>query len=166
MNWQRISFVDSIAHAVHGELAAALVGDMAARGHAVKDYVTEYGLEHALALGGNPKPITEWRLDLGGGCYVDAPEETFSIDGLALSVPCEQHDQVLARIDSPAHAPIRRFASGGWYYKLKFWVHATVLSPAQRDVLLYAMEDRRRLAADRCHAFNEAVKRGLRTGVS
>lgn len=164
--WSRISFDKAMVHAVSADLEPQLVAEMLARGHAIKDFVTEYGLEHALALGGNPKAITEWAFDIGGACHKDTPLETFDIDGLAVSVPVDQYELIQLGIERVDRAPIRRFAGGDWYYKIKFWVHATVLTPAQRDTLLHGIEDRRAHALERARRFHEAAERARTVGIS
>jgi hypothetical protein len=150
MSWLRIAFDEGITHAVHNSLAQSLVLDMAERGMQVKCFETAYGLESARTMKGNPAPLSEWAFDFGGMTYVNAPREVVTVDGLSVTIDCDAFPYVLRAFED---AKIRRFADGRWYYKLKFWIHATVLTPEQRDAFEDAIGQRQRVARERWQAF-------------
>lgn len=156
MRWVRIGFVDAMTHAVSSPLVAPLVAEMRGRGSAIQDYEVAYGREYARALGGNPAPITAWAFDVGGPCCVHMPVEVIAVDGLDIEIPCDQFEAIHRAAD---RFGIRRFATGEWYYKFKFWLHATVLTVEQRDTVLFALEDRLAVAKQRARAFRDAEMR-------
>lgn len=156
MTWLRIGFEGALTHAVHESLMPSLVADMISRGHPIEDFEKRYGREQAAALHGNPAPIAEWAFDLGGMCYATMPRETISVDGLLILVDCDHLPAVLRAVDD---AKIRRFAGGAWYYKLKFWMHATVLTVEQRDSVVAALDARLGSAQRRAREFFDRIDR-------
>jgi hypothetical protein len=156
MTWFRIGFDDAITHAVHESLRDQLVDDMARRGHPVKDFVKSYGAAHAAALGDNPKAITDWCFDLGGGVHLHTPRETVIVDDLEIRIDCDHLPVVLRELQ---RAPLRTFADGTEYYKAKFWVHATVLSRAQMKAAIVAMAAIEERAIERVKAFEASLRR-------
>lgn len=162
MTWLRIAFVDAITHVAPSSLVSSLVVEMAERGHPVENYETKYGREYAAKFGGNPAPVSKWAFDCGGMRHTDTPFETIDVDGLAVNIDCDAFPYVLRAVED---AKIRRFSDGAWYYKLKFWIHATVITVEQHDAIERAMQARVELANSRALAFSEALKRG-RAGVS
>lgn len=161
MTWLRIAFDHALTHAVSTDLAPALIADMAARGHVVDNYETKYGREIAKSLGGNPAAITEWAFDMGGMCHADMPMEPIAIDGLTIHVPCDQFGDVFGETQRQA---CRVFATGERYYKFKFWVHALVTSPSNRDRLIELMRAAQLRAGTRAMEFVDAVKRARAAG--
>jgi len=158
VTWYRVSFDDALSHAVSARLIVPLCADMAARGHGLTDFTAKYGPDHARALGDNPREIDAWAFDLGGPCYVNAPVETLEVDGLRIDVPCSQFETVSRAVFG---ARVRRFDSdGSHYYKLKFWMHATVVSLAQYDHITAALTARQSSAIERALAFDAAMRRG------
>lgn len=153
--WFRVGFDDAITHAVSLALVAPLVADMAQRGHHIADLEKKYGREHAKALGGNPVAITEWALDIGGPVHINEPRETFNVDGLSLVVACDHFCAVQSEL---AGLPIRQFDGGETYVKAKFWMHATVLTPLQRDLLVAGLFAGRAAATARHEAFRSEIE--------
>lgn len=153
--WFRCSFEHALTHCVSSELMAPLLIDMATRGHPLKNYEKEYGRSAAQSLGGNPASMTEWAFDLGGGVFANEPRETFDIDGLSIDVLCHHFGAVLARVNS---LPLRSFSGGEPYYKTKFWLHATVLMPAQRDDVVRIMTERSAVAEQRANDFARKLR--------
>lgn len=160
--WYRYSFDRALVHIVPDSLAEQLVAEMTERGHPVHDYAATYTAEVAASLGGNPKVMTEWCIDFGGMVHVHQPYETFSIDGLAVDVASDRIDRVAELV---AAAPLRRFADGNAYYKLRHWMHATVLTHAQLTELKRQLSERVAIAAAKSDEFIAALKRGLEKGV-
>ncbi len=159
MTWYRIGFDDSITHVVHEKLRDPLVVEMTARGMPVSDYAVKYSPQTAEELGGNPRVITEWGLDLGGSLRLGEPVEVIAIDGLSVEVPCFQWEGITRTIN---RCELRRFHPSGLdYYKVKVWIHATVRMPPQFDALRFEIVARTRIAADRAEAFARACKRGV-----
>lgn len=124
--WFRVAFEHAITHAVPEQLFDALVDDMIARDHPLKNYEQTYGREQAKSLGDNPGAITEWAIDCGGCVQVKMPKLVIDIDGLAIDVWVDQFDIVIAHL---AAQRVRRFVNGEAYFKLKPWLHATVFTP-------------------------------------
>lgn len=151
MSWLRIAFDGAKTHAVPSQLALPLIADMTARGCPIKNFEKEYGLEHAAALKGNPVEITEWGFDCGGFWIQGEPEETFVVDGLSIDVPCAQYAYILPDVE---RSQVRTFADGTPYHKLRFWHHATVLTPEQMDTLRAAMRLRADVAEKRSALFD------------
>jgi len=155
MTWFRVAFENGLTHAVHASLLTSLVAEMIERGMTIKDFEKTYGIEHASAMKGNPAEIVDWAFDLGGFCYVNMPRETLNIDGLNVLVDCDHLPRILDSVDD---AKIRRFADGVWYYKLKFWHHATVLSVAQHNAVRDALDARVGSAQRRAREFFDRPK--------
>ena len=161
-NWFRIVFEHALSHAVPASLFTPLVTEMNHRGHPIQDFEAAFGPEHARSLGGNPAPLTEWALDVGGPTHLHEPRETIDIDGLSTEIPCWQVPSVYAEAAALA---MRRFPTGEPYYKLKLWLHATVLTVEQYDKLLHDLGGLRYEAARRAEEFRAAMVRGME-GVS
>ena len=153
--WFRIAFEHALTHCVSSELMAPLLYEMATRQHPIKNFEREYGRESAGVLGGNPRLITDWAFDLGGGVFANEPRETLNIDGLAIDVSCHHFSAVLHGVE---RLTLRTFSGGESYYKTKFWLHATVLTPAQRDEIVRAMVDRAPVAEARANAFAKSLR--------
>jgi hypothetical protein len=153
--WLRIAFEGAKTHAVPSQLALPLIADMMKRGCPVENFETKYGKEHAATLKGNPAAITEWGFDCGGMWITGEPEEMFTIDGLAIDVPCAQYDFILADV---MRSEERVFANGERYHKLKFWMHATVLAPIHMVSLRVAMRLRKATAKRRASEFDAERK--------
>jgi hypothetical protein len=149
--WLRIAFADAITHACPGELAPDLIVDMAHRGCPIENYEEKYGTKSAAELGGNPKVITKWSFDCGGAWYVGEPVESLILDGLLLKVPSSQFKYVLSDV---RRSQVRRFDDGAPYHKLKFWMHATVLTPNQHASIVSWMEGKASDAAARYAEFD------------
>jgi hypothetical protein len=149
-NWFRVAFEHAVTHCVHSSLLAPLIVDMAERGHPVENFQVKYGVDHARSLRGNPAPIDKWGFDLGGMCYATMPRETFEISGLPFVVDCDYFDAILSDVKT---ASLRWFASGEPYYKLKFWHHATVLTPEQHARCVHSMSGLAASAKERAEAF-------------
>lgn len=145
MMWFRVAFDEARTHCCPQVLLADLVLEMSGRGHPVQDYERDFGAERAKQLGGNPKHITEWALDLGGMWAAGQPIETFDLDGLAVSVPSD-HVATIAHV-------VRNARQRGFgrkpYYKLHLWHHATVLTVPQYDELAGVLHARERAATQR-----------------
>lgn len=153
MTWQCILFEGAMAHVVHDLLAANLVADMAVRGCRIDMSRPE-----------NPKATEEWAFDIGGFWVQGEPEETIHIDGLTIDIPCCQFDAILPTVEKSKE---RTFANGDRYHKLKFWIHATVLTPTQHALLLCEMYRILPVARERGAAFDAAFKHAMATvGVS
>lgn len=161
--WNRYSFDKALVHIAPDSLAEQLVAEMTDRGHPLQDYVAMYGQEVAASLGGNPKPMTEWCIDFGGIVHVHQPYETFSIDGLAIDVASDRVDSVLELVSK---SQLRRFSDGAPYYKLRHWLHATVLTRSQATSLAKQLLERRAVAAAKSDEFTAALKRGAAVGVN
>lgn len=128
VKWLRLMFEHAMTHVCPYELSGALINEMVERGCPVQDLVAAYSRETAVSLGGNPRVIDGWAFDAGGMAIQDEPAITIDIDGLAVKVWCGQYDYIVREF---GRAPLRKFANGAPYHKLKYWHHATVLTPAQ-----------------------------------
>jgi len=155
MTWFNIAFQDALTHVVHRELLTSLLVDMLAREHPMMDYEARYGVDYARATGGNPRQTRQWAFDLGGAMHMHAPIETLEIDGLSVEVSCEHFELVRASI---AKSELRTFPDGAMYHKLKFWHHATVLTPGQHQHVLELMARRGDEASKRARAFHEHLR--------
>lgn len=151
MIWRRFAFTGHKTHAVTADLEAPLLAEMTSRGAKL---ASNLGIP-------NPKPITDWGFDLGGGCYVGRPIEDFSWCGLSLWVPSEDVDAVIGRV---AQLEVRRFATGERYMKLHHWHFCTVMTPAQVADLIVLLSARADGAAERTRLFAEAVDRAAAQG--
>lgn len=160
--WYRYSFDNALVHIVPDSLAEQLVTEMTDRGHPLQDYVATYGHEVAASLGGNPKVMTEWCIDFGGMVHVHQPYETFRVDGLSIEIAADRVDGVAELV---AAAPLRHFADGSAYYKLRHWMHATALTRSQATSLAKQLAERAPAAAARSDEFTAALKRGSEKGV-
>lgn len=150
--WLRIAFEDAITHAVHASLAPSLIIDMAERGHPIENYEERYGRDRAVDLGrDNPKVITKWAFDCGGFWIQGEPEQRIEVTGLSIDVPCAQYEYVLPAVEK---AKARQFADGEPYVNLKFWIHATVLTPSQHEALLDELRKHRAEAEARSLEFD------------
>jgi hypothetical protein len=152
--WRHIIYVSHMTHVVPVELYTQLVADMAVRGAVPAA---------AHGLGPNPSATTEWWLDLGGAVHVRRPIEHVDLDGLRIGIGCGHVRGVLSRL---AALPHRHFADGTAYRKLKLWRFATVLTPDQAAALELALRVLLPGAEERHEAFEAAVRRGDRHGVS
>jgi hypothetical protein len=90
-----------------------------------------------------------------GGVFVNEPRETIDVDGLAIDVSCHHFSHVLHVLE---RLPLRTFDGGEPYYKTKFWLHATVLTPAQRHDVVRVMSDRAVLAEKRANDFARSMR--------
>ncbi len=150
MTWRRYLFRDFIVHVVPAELADHLLADLAARGGGGAPALQDLR-EHQIA---NPATITSWGLDLGGMAQEGRPLEHFTWAGLDLAVPS---DQVAIIAGIVAALPVRRFAGGPDYLKLKLWRHATVMTPEQRVELALLLAHRVAEARERAAAFEATL---------
>lgn len=142
--WFRVSFEHAIAHAVSFELFEPLVSEMLDREHPIADFEKRYGREQAASLGGNPATIDAWAFDCGGIAHMHEPKIVLMIDELSIDVRVSHFDAVRHEIE---RSEPRRFANGVMYHKLKFWMHATVLTLSQlrelrRQMLVHAASAR------------------------
>ena len=153
--WFRIAFDHALTHAVSEQLLVPLVADMTSRGCPIEDFEKKYGREHARALGGNPAPLTEWAFDIGGCYFGGMPVSTLVIPGLSIEVPCDMFTSVARAF---GEAKLRYFGDGSPYYKLKFWMHATVLTPAQFDEVCGELGAKQRDAIERSDAYFDKRK--------
>lgn len=152
--WLRVSFVDAITHCVPESLLSSLCNDMAERGHAVA--------KQSATGGPNPEVMTEWAFDIGGPTYQDMPCEILFADDLRIFVPCDQYETIRERIRALS---VRRFdGDGSYYYKIKLWCHATVLTLAHYDQIVRQMDDRRVMAKFRALEFKAAAARAAAQG--
>ncbi len=162
MTWFRVAFDDALTHCVHRDLRSPLVGEMMGRDSPVTDFVARYGRDPARELGGNPAAITEWCFDLGGATYQNLPRETIIVDGLSVEIDCDHFDMVLDAVDK---STLRRFSTGDFYHKLKFWHHATVLTREQhrqvRDAMAALVGSARRRSAE-FYAEREAARKAAK----
>lgn len=126
MDWVRIVFEHSLVHAMPASFTEALIAEMAGRGCPV-------ALDPALPGRPDIKLIKEWGFDLGGSCVIGTPYIHLELDGLDVAVPCDMLDEICNRLRA---LPVRVFATGAEYVKAKFWIHATVMTPAQCDHLV------------------------------
>lgn len=147
MTWRRYIFRDFLVHVVPAELADHLLADLAARG----DPALQDLRGHRIA---NPATITTWALDIGGMAKLGAPLEHFAWAGLDLAVPS---DQVSIITNIVTAMPVRRFAGGPDYIKLKLWRHATVMTPEQRVELSLLLAHRLAEAQERAAAFEATL---------
>ena len=84
------------------------------------------------------RDISECSMDSGGMCSTTRKWRDVSIDGLPFSVPSQDWTSILYRLR--LEAP-RKFDSGVEYYKIHDRFYCLVLTPAQRDHLINAMEE-------------------------
>lgn len=152
--WRRYLFSGFLTHVVPVELEADLLAELRARGAELRELPDGND---------NPATITEWGFDRGGSCHLGEPRETVNIDGLTVSIPSRQVSAIRESLRR-AMAKARRFASGARYVKLKLWVHATVLTPAQASRLLTALDDLIEPAERRSDLFRAALARELAQG--
>jgi hypothetical protein len=149
-SWFRIAFENVRTHAVSQSLLGSLITDMIKRGHPIDNYEKSYGVERAKALQGNPALITEWAFDVGGYYVVEMPIETIEVEGLSVQIPCDMFDAIARTF---AKAQPRRFDDGASYFKMKFWLHATVLTVSQYTRLRREIEARVDAALTKAQTF-------------
>lgn len=130
MTWHRVLFDEALTHCVHESLMSQLIADMVARGHEMTDVATRFGPTYVETLGGNPKAVTEWAIDLGGPMFLDRTIEVFIIDKISVDIPTD-HVEHVARM--MYECPPRTFADGSQYRKIKAWHHAFVMRPVDYD---------------------------------
>lgn len=150
MTWICVMFEDAMTHVVHKDLAGPLIGEMLKRGSTILNLATRFPVAHARAVGGNPKVITEWAFDLGGMTHANMPVETLELEDLAIKVPCDQFEAIRNGL---RQLPVRTFANGDAYHKLKLWMHATVFTLAQYGAVIRQMDCKRTAAARKAYEF-------------
>jgi hypothetical protein len=153
--WFRVAFEHALVHCVSSELMASFLYEMAIHGHPIEDYARTYGRAAAATLGGNPRIVGEWALDLGSNLFANEPTETFDVEGLVVSLACRQFSHVLRVLE---RLPLRTFDRDTPYYEIKLWLHATILTPSQRDVVLRVLTDQARVADARVRAFAASLR--------
>jgi hypothetical protein len=147
-------FDNFLTHTVSADLEAQLLREMGSRGAVLRPSRPE--LE-------NPRAVTDYCIDFGGGAYVHRPMEEFTWAGLEMAIPS---DQVAGAIRVINGLPLRRFADGRPYLKLKHWHFALVMTPTQHVELCARLAGIADAAERRAEAFEAALERGLRMGVS
>lgn len=140
MRWFSFVLDNALTHLVSEEMLLPFVHNASERGFRMRE------------IPNNPKEITEWAFDMGGSVNMNEPEITINVDGLKIFVRCCIVSDVIREI---AALPPRYFADGcGPYFKTKFWLHATILSPEQRDSVLTQLRTLERDTNQRSVAFH------------
>jgi hypothetical protein len=146
MTWRRYIFEGFLTHVVPSSLEFPFALEMTARN---ADLMVP-------SHGENPRTITEWGFDRGGGCHLHRPYEEFTWAGLAISVPSQDVAHIVDRLSA---LELRRFACGTAYRKLKVWHHATVMTPEQAEDLCLLLTARLATARVRDEEFHAAIRR-------
>lgn len=116
--WHWMQFDGAIPHMVPTELRDVIIANLESRRyHLVEE-----------------TPGMSMYIDMPGMIAVDRPDSTFDLDGLEISIPCEDVVDFIHKLKSLSLREER-------YYKLHAFHRCIVLTPTQRDVMLQILEE-------------------------